>query len=75
MLNRDLGLVGLGEPPKDRPQARRVLLTEDGEAALGGPVWFDYEAADRVVGPLYPLYREPGRHVAALEAERRGLTP
>lgn len=74
LLRRDLGLAGLGEPPKDRPHAHRVLLTEKGEAELGGPAWFDYEAADRAMGSLYPLYREPGRHVAALEAERRGLT-
>ena len=73
LLARDLGLVGLGSPPKDRPHAKQVLLTKREEAELGGPAWFDYEAADRVVGRLYPLYREPGRHVAALEAERRGL--
>lgn len=74
LLDRDLGIVGIGEVPKDRPHARRVLLTERDEAALGGPAFFDYEAADRAVGDLYPLYREPGRHVAALEAERRGLS-
>ena len=73
LLQRDLGLVGIGGPPKDRPHAHRVRLTEKQEADLGGPAWFDYAAADRVVGRLYPLYREPGRHVAALEAERRGL--
>jgi ribosomal protein S12 methylthiotransferase accessory factor len=72
LLDRDAGLVGLGDPPEDRPRAQRVLLTEEREAELGGPAWFDYEAADRVVGDLYPLYREPGRHVAALAAERRG---
>ena len=73
LLGRDLGLVGLGSPPRDRPHAERVLLTEKEEAGLGSPAWFDYEAADRAVGSLYPLYREPGRHVAALEAERQGL--
>jgi len=71
LLDRDTGIVGLGEPPQDRPGARRVLFTEEAEAELGGPAWFDYEAADRTVGDLYPLYREPGRHVAALAAEQR----
>ncbi len=75
LLDHDLGLVGLGEVPKDRPQAHRVLLTESAEAELGDSAWFDYGAADRILGGLYPLYREPGRHVAALEAERRGLGP
>jgi len=78
LLDRDpnlpgAGLVGMGEPPADRPGARRVLLTERDEAELGGPAWFDYETAERIVGLLYPLYREPGRHVAALAAERRGI--
>ncbi|MGB3635504.1 MAG: YcaO-like family protein [Rubrobacteraceae bacterium] len=73
LLDRDLGLVGIGEPPTDRPQARHVLLAEEQEVGLGGSAWFDYEAADHIVGPLYPLYREPGRHVVALEAERRGI--
>jgi hypothetical protein len=35
------------------------------------PAWLDYEALRRSVGNLYPLYREPGRHVAALAAEGR----
>ena len=69
LLERDLGLVGLGPPPADRPRARRILLTE-AEEARRGPAWFDYAAAESVVGDLYPLYREPGRHVAALAAER-----
>jgi ribosomal protein S12 methylthiotransferase accessory factor len=43
----------------------RVHLTADAEERLGGPAWFDREGARRRVGPLYALYREPGRHVAA----------
>ena len=74
LLDRDLGIVGIDKVPKSRPRARRILLTDRDEAALGGPAFFDYEAADRTIGDLYPLYREPGRHVAALEAERRGLS-
>jgi thiazole/oxazole-forming peptide maturase SagD family component len=73
LLDRDSDLVGLGDPPKDRPRARRILLPEREEGKLGGPAWFDYDAAEKIVGRLYPLYREPGRHVAALAAEERGV--
>ena len=48
------------------PGALSVLLSVEAEAALGGPAWFDAEAASRAVGPLYPIYREPGRHAPAL---------
>ena len=44
---------------------------EDAEDRLGGPAWFDREAARRRVGPLYPLYREPGRHVVAQVLDKR----
>jgi YcaO-like protein with predicted kinase domain len=50
----------------------RVPLTGDAEERLGGPAWFDLEGARRRVGPLYPLYREPGRHVAARVAAGGG---
>jgi ribosomal protein S12 methylthiotransferase accessory factor len=73
LLDRDSDLVGLGKPPTDRPRARRILLPEREKEMLGGPAWFDYGAAERIVGRLYPLYREPGRHVAALTAEERGI--
>ena len=43
----------------------RVHLTPDAEERLGGPAWFDRAGADRRVGALYPLYREPGRHTVA----------
>jgi len=56
-------LAGIGPAPEG---ARRVLLTPDGEARLGGPAWLDWPGAQRVVGPLYALYREPGRHAAPL---------
>lgn len=58
--------------PKGRPGARRILLPPGQEAELG-PAWLDYEALERAVGRLYPLYREPGRHVASLAAEQRGI--
>lgn len=62
LLTTDLGLVRLG----DRPTAShpdRVVLTPEAEERLGGPAWYSYAAAARVVGPRYPLYREPPRHL------------
>ena len=56
-------LAGLGEPPAG---AAPVLLTDAAQDRLGGPAWFSPKRAAEVVGPLYPLYREPGRHAAAL---------
>jgi len=54
--------VGRGTPP---PGALPVLLTAAGEREVGGPAWLDPAALDRVVGPRYMLYREPGRHAVA----------
>ena len=61
------GLAGLGPAPEG---ARRVLLAPDAEARLGGPAWLDWAGVERVVGPLYALYREPGRHAAPLSMSR-----
>jgi ribosomal protein S12 methylthiotransferase accessory factor len=58
------GLVSVGDRP-DGPGWAAVALTDDACERLGGPAWFDLVARDRVVGALYPLYREPGRHVVA----------
>ena len=59
-------IVGIGEP---RPAgASSVRLTARDAAVLGAPAWFDPAAADRTMGRLYPLYREPGRHVVAVTA-------
>lgn len=65
LRDRDSELVAVGDRP-DGPGWAAVHLTEDARERLGGPAWFDRAARDRVVGPLYPLYREPGRHVAAM---------
>lgn len=73
LLERDSDLVGLGDPSRGRLRARRIPLPAREEEKLGGPAWFDYEALERAVGRLYPLYREPGRHVSALAAEERGI--
>ena len=60
-LAGDLDLVRVRPKPSGTHDAR-VLLTPDAEERLGGPVWYSYAVADRIVGPLYPLYREPPRH-------------
>lgn len=52
------------------PGALPVKLSVEAEAKLGGAAWFDADEASKVVGPLYPIYREPGRHAVALLAER-----
>ena len=52
------------------PGASPVLLSVESQAKLGGAAWFDADAAAKVVGPLYSIYREPGRHAVALLAER-----
>jgi hypothetical protein len=70
LLDRDSALVISGDAAS-RPAARRILLTPEMEREMG-PAWLDFEAAERTVENLYPLYREPGRHVAALAAEERG---
>lgn len=69
LMDRDSDLVVTGDAT-GRPAARRILLPPEQEAELG-PAWLDYEALRRTVADLYPLYREPGRHVAALAAEER----
>ena len=68
LLDRDSDLIVTGDA-SGRPAARRILLAPEWEAELG-QAWFDFEELERTVGNLYPLYREPGRHVAALAAER-----
>ena len=60
-------IVGIGEP---RPAgALSVRLTARDTAIFGATAWFDPAAVDRAMGRLYPLYREPGRHVVAITAE------
>ena len=62
LLDRGDPLVAVGADPGGWA---RVHLTADAQARLGGPAWFDRAGADRRVGPLYALYREPGRHTVA----------
>ena len=61
------GLVAVGGRAPS-PGWARVHLTPDAEQRLGGPAWLDWPRVDEVVGELYPLYREPGRHAAPLAA-------
>ena len=62
LRHRGSELVAVGDDPGGWA---RVHLTPDAEERLGGPAWFDRRAANARVGALYPLYREPGRHVVA----------
>ncbi|NIZ91459.1 YcaO-like family protein [Kineococcus rubinsiae] len=70
------GIVGLGVPGAAGVPgtAAPVHLSDAAAQRLGGPVWLDRAAVDRVVGDLYPLYREPALHAAAV-ARERGWTP
>ena len=56
-------LVAVGDRPAG-PGWAAVHLTDAAQERLGGPAWFDRSGADALVGDLYPLYREPGRHAA-----------
>lgn len=67
LLDRGSPLAGVGAPPSS---ARCIPLTPAAERRLGGPAWLDVERVAATVGPLYPLYREPGRHSAPLAEER-----
>jgi ribosomal protein S12 methylthiotransferase accessory factor len=51
--------------------ALRVRLRPEDEARCGGPAWFDAALADRLVGGMYPLYRESGPFSAQLMLQRR----
>ncbi len=44
---------------------RPVRLTPQAIEQLGGQPMFDTALTDKIVGPLYPLYREPEAHHAA----------
>ena len=61
LLDLDSPLIGFGEASDTR---RPVRLTPEDAERLGRPL-FDTAEADRIVGPLYPLYREPEAHHVA----------
>ena len=58
-----------------RDGAKPVLLRPEDAARAGGAAWFDGRLADRLVGQLYPLYREPGTFSAQRERLRRQGLP
>ncbi|MGI3782998.1 MAG: YcaO-like family protein [Janthinobacterium lividum] len=62
LLGTDLDLVRRGDGPTET-HPDRVVLTAEAEERLGGPVWYSYATAERIVGARYPLYREPPRHL------------
>ena len=62
LLGTDLDLVRHADGPSESHPAR-VVLTPEAEERLGGPVWYSYASAERIVGDRYPLYREPPRHL------------
>ena len=66
LLRRGDALAGTDDPP---PGARPILLPEGERERFGPEPWLDVAAIDRTVGRLYPLYREPSRHLAALVAD------
>ena len=65
LLERDSVLVGLGNAPAS---ARPIALTKENQARFSG-AWFDGAQLDAIIGDLYPLYREPGRHVLGFREE------
>jgi ribosomal protein S12 methylthiotransferase accessory factor len=69
LMERGSPLVGLGEPP---PGAAPVRLPADQAASFPAPPWLDVAEVDRIVGRLYPLYREPEVHSAPIALEARG---
>lgn len=59
LLDRDSELVGLGAPAT--ADQLPIHLTVQASERIGGPAWFDRSVVARLVGGLYPLYREPDR--------------
>ncbi len=68
LLDRHSPLVGFGEPPAG---ALPVRLPDGAAARLGGQPWLDVAEIDRIVGALYPLYREPLVHSTPIAMEAR----
>ncbi len=66
LLAQSSPIAGVGDKPVS---ALPIHFTEK-DADLAG-AWLDPAAIDRALGPLYALYREPGRHVLGLLEEAR----
>ncbi|MGX7707339.1 YcaO-like family protein [Methylobacterium sp. Gmos1] len=69
LIERDHPLIRFGEPSES---LRPVRLTPEALERFGGQPLFDVALAEKIVGPLYPLYREPESHHAPFRLERRG---
>jgi ribosomal protein S12 methylthiotransferase accessory factor len=67
LLALDSPLIRFGA--EESETLRRIRLTPADAERLGHPL-FDTTAADALVGPLYPLYREPEAHHVAFAGER-----
>ena len=65
LIELDSELIAFGE---DRLGLEPVRLTPEALDRFGGPPLFDTKRAAQIVGPLYPLYREPEAHHAAATA-------
>ncbi len=68
LIARDHPLVRFGEASDT---LKPVRLSPEALDRLGGQPLFDTALADHIVGPLYPLYREPEAHHVA-HARRTG---
>ncbi len=66
LIARDHPLVRFGDPTDT---LKPIRLTPEACERLGGQPLFDTALADRIVGPLYPLYREPEAHHVAHAAD------
>lgn len=62
-LQEGLDFVHVGDQPAG---ALPIAMTEAQTEMIGGPAWLDRARVDEIVGPLYPLYREPHSHAAQL---------
>ena len=68
LMDLDSPLVQFGE---QRDGLEPVRLPPEALDRLGGQPMFDTAMADEIVGPLYPIYREPEAHHAAAAAQAR----
>ena len=68
LLDRNSPLVGLGAVPAG---AAPVRLPAHEAASFPALPWLDVAEIDRIVGRLYPLYREPEVHSAPISIEKQ----
>ena len=73
LIERDSPLVVFGEESDTRRPVRLSPEAIERLAPLtrGRTPLFDTAEADRIVGPLYPLYREPEAHHVAFRLQQR----